>query len=231
MSRELKIELIERDESWLHGGEVAVPLEITTHEDTVCVWFYPLAKPLVLEFIQRFGMDSASLFSRDAVLWATEKLGAFLDRYGFELSPDSYDHYVNFALHVKREATLPDVRRLMGGEGYDDLTDTDIDGLLSEGYIVFAAVVDGKIVAVANTGVPIDDDTPCEVEIGVDTAEGYRRRGFAKACVSALASELSRLGHTAIYECASGNMASIRLAESLGGEIVCKKYYVVGFGK
>ncbi len=231
MSQNLKIDLTERDESWLNGGEVAVPLEITARGDTVAVCYYPSAKALVTEFLERFGTDSISLFSCDAVLWAAEKFGAFLDERGFELSPDSYDYYVNFALRAKRVEASPEVRRLCGDEGYEDLTDTDIDGLLSEGYIVYAAVVDNKIVAVANTGEPIGDDTPHDVEIGVDTAEKYRRRGYARACVGALVGELSRLGHTAIYECASGNTASMRLAEGLGGKAVYKKFYVVGFAK
>lgn len=230
MPKKPKIELTWRDESWLDSGEVAVPLEITARADAVDVLYYPSAKSLVTEFLERFGEDESSLFSRDAILWATENFGAFLDECGFELSPDSYDHYINFALHTTTAKSSPDVRRLCGGEGYDDLTDTDIDGLLSEGYIVYAAVVDNKIVAVANTGEPIDGEAR-EIEIGVDTAEKYRRRGYAKACVSALCAELSRLGHTAIYECASGNAASIRLAESLGGKPIYKKYYIVGFGK
>ncbi len=230
MSREFKIELVERDESWLDGGEVAVPLEITANDDGVTAWYYPSAKSLVSEFLERFGEGEATLFSRDAVLWATEKFGAFLNEYGFELSPDSYDYYVNFALGVKQATASPDVRRLCGGEGFVDLTDTDIDGLLSGGYIVYAAVVDNKIVAVANTGETTDGEAR-DIEIGVDTAEKYRRHGYARACVSALASELSRLGHTAIYECASNNTASIRLAEGLGGVALYKKYYVVGFGE
>ena len=229
MSRNLRIEYVERDESWLYGGEVAVPLEITVRDAVVTVCYYPTAKTLVAEFLRLFGADDFALFSRDAVLWATEKFGAFLHEYDFELSPDSYDYYINYALAAPRAKQHPIVRRLHGGEDFDDLTDTDIDGLIAGGYIVYAAVVDNKIVAVANTGEPITEETPREVEIGVDTAEDYRRHGYGKACVGALASELARFGHTAIYECASGNTASIRLAESLDGEVVCRKYYIVGF--
>ncbi len=231
MAQKLNITLVERDEAWLDGGEVAVPLEITACGDDVCVWYYPSVKALVDGLLCRYGADEPTLFSHDAVLWASEKFGAFLETHGFELSPDSYDYYMNFALDAKAYGDSESVCRLYGREGYEDLTDTDIDGLLSDGYIVYAAVVDNKIVAVANTGEPIGEDTPREVEIGVDTAEEYRRHGYGKACVSALVGELSRLGHTAIYECASGNGASIRLAESLGGEVICKKYYVVGFGE
>ena len=231
MAEKLNISLEERDESWLEGGEVAVPLEITACGDDVRVLYYPSAKALVDELLCRFGADADALFSRDAITWATEKFGAFLEARGFELSPDANDYYVNFALEAKSYARAESVCRLCGDEEYEDLTDTDIDGLLSGGYIVYAAVVDNKIVAVANTGEPIDGDTAREVEIGVDTAEEYRRCGYGKACISALVGELSRLGHTAIYECASGNTASMRLAEGLGGTVIYKKYYVVGFGE
>ena len=78
---------------------------------------------------------------------------------------------------------------------------------------------------------PIDTDSPEEIEIGVDTAEAYRRRGYGAACVRALTNELCRMGHTVTYECASGNAASVGLAESVGGEVTAKKIYIVGFAE
>ena len=229
MPNKLEIKYAERDEAWLNGGEVAVPIEITVRDSVAQIEYYPSAKGIVDEFVRLYGENEDTLFSSEAIAFAAEKFGAFLTSRGFELSPDSEDYYINFALPSRKIEAHPNVCRLDGTEAFDDLTDTDIGGLISDGYIIYAAVVAGKIVALANTGEPINGDTPKAVEIGVDTAEEYRRRGLGKACVLALTSELSRLGHTAIYECASGNTASVQLAESLGGRIVYKKYYAVGF--
>ncbi|MBQ2765843.1 MAG: GNAT family N-acetyltransferase [Clostridia bacterium] len=231
MSGDFKITQAPRDEAWLHGAEIAVPLEITVRDGEAKIEYYPSAKPLVDEFLRLFGNIADSVFSHDAISWANEKFGEFLEEYGFELSPDSGDYYINYTLKSGKNAAVPEVRRICGGEGYTDLTDTDIDGLISEGYIIYAAVVGNDIVAVANTGEPISKDTPSEVEIGVDTAEKYRRMGYGKACVCALIRELSERGHVAVYECASGNTASIRLAESLGGTVNLRKFYIVGFRK
>ena len=231
MSNKLEIKYVARDEAWLDGGEVAVPLEITVRDFVAEVEYYPSVKDILDEFVSLYGENEDTLFSREAIAFAAESFGAFLDAHGFEMSPDSEDYYVNYTLPACCEKTHPSVCRLDGTEAYDDLTETDIGGLISDGYIAYAAVVDNKIAALANTGEPIDTDTPKTVEIGVDTAEEYRKRGLGKACVLALVSELSRLGHTAMYECASGNTASIRLAESVGGQIAYKKYYAVGFAE
>ena len=225
----LKIEYTPRDEAWLHSGEVAVPLEITVQSGVAKVEFYPSAKETVDEFICRYGANEQTLFCPDAISWAVEKFGSFLEKHGFEISPDSEDYYINYLITEPKGASRPEVIRLNKNEGYTDLTDTDIDGLLSEGYVIYAAVVDGKIAALTNTGEPISEDTPHEVEIGVDTAEEYRRRGLGAACAYALASELFEGGRAAVYECASANIASIRLAEGLGGKVKSKKFYIVGF--
>ncbi len=231
MYGDFKIMQAPRDEAWLYDGEVAVPLEITVRDDEAVIEYYPSAKPLVDELLRFFGSNADSLLSYDATTWANEKFGKFLEEYGFELSPDSGDYYINYTLKSDQIPALPEVHRLCCGEGYNDLTDTDIEGLISEGYIIYAAVVGNNIVAVANTGEPITENTPKEVEIGVDTAEKYRRMGYGKACVCALICELADKGHVALYECASRNGASIRLAESLGGTVNLRKFYIVGFRK
>lgn len=224
-----KIEYAPRDEAWLHSGEVAVPLEITVENGVAKIEYYPSARELVDEFTAHFGKDEGTLLCPDAVSWATKKFGSFLEKFGFEMSPDSEDYYINYLITEPQGTPRSEVVRLTGSEEYTDLTDTDIEGLISEGYVIYAAVVDSKIAALANTGEPITEHSPREVEIGVDTAKDYRRQGLGSACVYALARELCDNGLTAVYECASTNIASIRLAESLGGKVKSKKFYVVGF--
>ncbi|MBQ8248938.1 MAG: GNAT family N-acetyltransferase [Clostridia bacterium] len=225
----LEFILVPRDESWLEIGEVAVPLEITVSENNATVEYYPSAEAIVTKLIERFGESVEVLFSDEAISFAVNAFGEFLESYGFSLSPDSEDFYINCKLKCVCGECHPMVRKLTGSEEYNDLTDTDIDGLIGDGYIIYAAVVGNDIVAVANTGEPITEETPREVEIGVDTAEKHRRCGYGRACISALVNELTRLGHTAIYEYASKNTASARLVKGLGGEETSRKFYIVGF--
>lgn len=220
-----------RDEDWLHDSDadVAVPFEMTVCAGEAVIEYYPSAEGIVDEYLRLFGESEQTLLSCGAVDWANRAFEAFLEGFGFLLSPDSNDFYVNYRLRCAPCGKNPAVRRLDGTEGYRDLTDTDVEGLCNSGYIIYAAVEGNNIVAVANTGVPITEDAPREVEIGVDTAEDYRRRGYGRACVCALVNELSSRGHEAIYECASGNTASVGLIESLCGEALYKKLYFVGF--
>lgn len=223
-------ELSDRESDFLNRKyEVAVPFELSLEGEELTVDVYPSLRPVAEEFLTLFGESEATLFSRESVAWICDKIGAFLESRGYFLSPDCQDYYINYQLSGQNDCQMKAVCRLTGREGYIDLTDTDIEGLLAGGYIIYAAVVDGKIVAVSNTGEPIADDTPHGVEIGVDTAEKYRRMGYGRACVAALVRELNQCGHAAIYECASGNSASIALAKSMGGVEISKKIYIVGF--
>ncbi len=54
-------------------------------------------------------------------------------------------------------------------------------------------------------------------DIGVETAPGYRGRGCARACVSAVIGAYAERGGEALYECSPANTASIRTILSCGG--------------
>ncbi len=227
----LSIKYTARDEAWLDGGEVAVPLEITYRDGVADIEYYPAALNLVNEFISLYGESEQTMFSHGSMKWLAEHFEAFFESRGFSMSPDSEDYYTVYTLPLTDAPTADNIMRLKSPCEYNDLTDTDIDGLLNEGYIIYTAVINESIAALANTGVPIDADSPNEIEIGVDTAAAYRRRGLGAACVRALTNELCRMGHVVTYECASGNAASVGLAESVGGKVTAKKIYIVGFAE
>jgi predicted GNAT family acetyltransferase len=58
--------------------------------------------------------------------------------------------------------------------------------------------------------------SPGYAEIGVNTQPGYRRRGWGRSVVSAMANYLLENGRTPLYVVAQNNEASIQLAESVG---------------
>lgn len=57
------------------------------------------------------------------------------------------------------------------------------------------------------------------VEAGVDTLEGYRRRGYATRVVYAWAAELLRQGRVPLYSTSWDNTASRGVARRLGGRL------------
>jgi RimJ/RimL family protein N-acetyltransferase len=58
--------------------------------------------------------------------------------------------------------------------------------------------------------------SPSYAEIGVTTQPGYRRRGWGRSVVSAMANYLLENGRTPLYVVAQNNEASIQLSESVG---------------
>ncbi len=58
--------------------------------------------------------------------------------------------------------------------------------------------------------------SPSFAEIGVTTQPGYRRRGWGRSVVSAMANYLLENGRIPLYVVAQNNEASIQLAESVG---------------
>ena len=81
--------------------------------------------------------------------------------------------------------------------------------------IAFAVVADGTVVSFAfahRTGVMEDK----VADIGVETAPGYRSRGYARAAVSAVAAHVIDRGGEATYSCDPHNAASIATAASAG---------------
>ncbi len=53
-------------------------------------------------------------------------------------------------------------------------------------------------------------------DIGVETSPVYRRRGYARAVVSAVIGEIAQRGGQALYGCSPDNAASIATALSCG---------------
>ena len=81
--------------------------------------------------------------------------------------------------------------------------------------IAYGVVADGMVVSVAfshRTGIMED----LVADPGIETAEHYRRRGYAKTAVSAVVEHVTRAGGEARYGCSPDNRASIATARSVG---------------
>jgi len=64
------------------------------------------------------------------------------------------------------------------------------------------------------------------VEVGVDTREGFRGRGFAARAVAAWAREIRAVGRTPLYSTAWSNVASRAVARKLGLIVYASNYHL-----
>ena len=96
-----------------------------------------------------------------------------------------------------------------------------LSDLIEQGTVA-GAVVDGRIVATAQTAAITDR----YADIGVATDEQWRGQGFATAAASIVARRIQETGKTPVWSCGEDNMASLRVAQKLGFEEVSRLTYV-----
>lgn len=86
------------------------------------------------------------------------------------------------------------------------------------------AELDGEPAAIAFASFHTGDD----VELGIETAPAFRRRGLARLACAALIEDVVASGRTPVWACREDNVASARLAESLGFAVARRlPYYQV----
>lgn len=95
---------------------------------------------------------------------------------------------------------------------------SDIALGLSLGCAAYGVVEENAVISAAYTFVPLSDPamTAGGVEIGVETREEHRNRGYATAAVRALAADLIERGIRVLFSFYTDNPASRCLAERLG---------------
>jgi ribosomal protein S18 acetylase RimI-like enzyme len=83
------------------------------------------------------------------------------------------------------------------------------------GGIVYGVVMEGRVVSLAHAHRPGVMEHQV-ADLGVGTAPGYRRRGYARTCVSAVVEHITRMGGEARYGCDPDNLPSVATARSVG---------------
>jgi GNAT superfamily N-acetyltransferase len=128
--------------------------------------------------------------------------------------------------------SLPDIRWL----GVKDLplllnAPTDLHGggwyrteelMLQEG-LVFGAVINKELVAIAHTGA----ETERYTDIGVVTLKPFRNRGLATALASSIARAVLEKGKTPVWSTGEDNFASLQVAKKLGFKEVGRRTYLI----
>ena len=135
------------------------------------------------------------------------------DRYIFDFSGKR--DIISPTMESKPEEIIPDNYDLMSGKIIPTFSWEDKRTFLEKGF-GYCLIEDGHMAACAfSSGVSKD-----YVDIGVETAEECRGKGYGKIVAYAMVKEILRRGKLPVWDCDTRNEASMRLACSVGFEII-----------
>ena len=208
----MRVDIITAEEEY---GDLEMPvlfpffLKITEEETTLQI-YEAIYEPL--RFVE--GLTEEEIFSDDVCEKIVSVCDEFLSKTGYSLRYGRLLRYtISDRADVNKSLVLDTSEVILEDHGYECLVDVPRDDL-SDGFICFGTVLDGKIVSVATEN-PHEDDVT-SIDIGVDTAEEYRGKGYAASNVASLVYYLLDTGVTVTYTAEDGNVPSIRLAEKVG---------------
>ncbi|MCD8314576.1 MAG: GNAT family N-acetyltransferase [Firmicutes bacterium] len=220
--------------------ELAIPFSMRAFDgckpDEIKIDVFPIYEGAAREFLYRFGSVP---FSDAALEFIARTVGGDMKSRGFtEDSEETATPNILFTIksqeNVKRNVILPSTVRLdlTDVSGLCNLTSYDTALYREMGIDAFVTVTDGKIVSIAAKN-PDDSsdfgdfDRPV-FEIGVETDENYRRRGFAASNIAAIAyNALSCRKGYVTYETHADNIPAVRAATSAGFSRYGMSYYYV----
>ncbi len=196
----------------------AVPVEVSDFGDGLDtdVLTYRITKAAAEEYHSRFAScpfsDEAKDFLKERLAPAMESLGyipvfePFKFRKEFEFEPGgAVSARIGDCVIIDRlkdyvfDEELP-------VEEYELFSDVPTDRMA-------VLIEDGKVVCFAGVN---DMSEGGAIEINVECAPGYRRRGYASACAEKLARYLSDMGEKVVYVCSDRNTASEKTALRAG---------------
>ncbi|MBO4373812.1 MAG: GNAT family N-acetyltransferase [Lachnospiraceae bacterium] len=140
-------------------------------------------------------------------------IAAGYERYIFEFAGEK------FSIPQTQETELKEITAenygLMKGKIIPAFSWPDKEEFLKNGF-GYCLIKDGHMLACAfASGISKD-----YVDIGVETAEECRGKGYGKIVSAKMAKEILRRGQTPVWDCDTRNEASMRLACSIGFKIV-----------
>ena len=211
------------DESFVleNKWDVAIPVSFSVIDGECHLSCYPSVEREVRAFYRHHKDD---LFSDAALSELWDRLDFFFVKHGYE--PDRFRDRFGYVFRGTAEES-PIARRLSACDEDINETTYDIKASVNDGREAFGVEKNGKIVSVAVTHTPIEDGLSL-VEVGVETAPGFRKMGYATAALSALSASLSSRGIVTEYRCLRYNTGSYRVAEAAGLHLKGMFYYYVG---
>ncbi len=199
---------------------IALPFDITIHENEtdpdkrIDILVYSFCEGIAKEFLRRFADDP---LGEEASRWLREQIDPFLPGYETAQTDCHYFEYRTFDL-PKRDTAPAEFTMTLTAEDYrnaDPYIELDAFEIESDNPDDGMALVrDGeKIVAFAAVN---DVQEDALIEINVECAPDYRRRGYGLACTVCLTRHFNEMGKGVKYICDTDNLPSMHLAEKAG---------------
>ncbi len=219
--------------------DLAVPIVVRKSDGgQMYIEVYPSYEDAAREFESLFQDDP---FSDGALRFIWDRIGRDMETRGYNDEKKFRDRfYYNYVIkdpsQIKRDVILPQTVRLTedSSRGLKNRTTFEIEAYIEEDIPAYIKIEGGEIVAISAKNVSCsgdfdaDPDCVCANEISVETAVGFRGRGYGASCAAALSAELSsNAGSYVLYESDMKNTASQRVAEKVGFFRYGRCYYYV----
>ena len=208
----------EFEEDILNSGyHIAVPMQIEKKSGgALRIIAYSFVMEKAREFEEKFGGDP---FTDEAFAFLDSEIAPVMHSLDFSTEHATERIFLEYRCErARREKILPECGLIytLDGEEWEESLELDAFELDPENKIDRMAVVrdGGKIVCYAGL------DDVCEndglLEVTVECAENYRRRGYGTACVALLTDYLLSIGERVKYVCEDDNVYSKMTAASAG---------------
>jgi hypothetical protein len=193
------------------GYEVLWPISIELKDGT-------LTASVSEEISDKIGfldkMTEKDISSEETVDRLISLVDGICEQNGYEISYGKNRIYkMTRREDINKSLILDSSEVLMPDGEYDCLIDVDVDAL-EAGCLAFATVIDGTIVSIASENPYREEEST--VNIGVETAEEHKKKGYGASNVAAITYYLLDTGMTVEYTVDNENEVSIRLAERVG---------------
>lgn len=221
-----KLILEEEEEAFVlqNAWDTAIPISFTyTATQGTVLTAFPQVEAVARAFLTTYGDDPTA---DDALAFLYTQLAAYREKWGYhdDRFRDRWGYilrtYPGFAPGPHKGSPIC----LEAADEARNETSYDLSATCEAGCLGYGVAEGGKIVSLAVT-----HEAPATplVEVGVETIPAARGRGYATACLCALATDLTRQGITVEYRCQRYNAASYRVAQAAGLTEFGKYYYYV----
>ncbi len=200
-----------------------VPFLVSEYGEDLELEVYSGVKRIAKRFVKKYGKD---IFSDEALALINEELENYAVSHGYEGETHErlrwyYSFSMRSAENLDISAILPSSVKIEE-DVFENLTTLDVGENLEKNIPIFATLEDGKIVSMACVNEYGEGQKM--LEITVETAPEYRKKGYARSNTAALAKFLLENGYSVAYCCSRYNEGSRRIAESLGFDFVGRFY-------
>lgn len=209
-------------------GDVALPISVFLGKDgELTVTAYRKVKGIAKRFLKNQGI---AFPSEDSLSALKGELDCVMKRYDYEYDADSalilefelthpseHNGVSTVILITNRDVTAYTADTTLWNLEVDDEDDADV---------ICAVIQNGRIAAFASVNDMSDDGG---LEINVECAPMYRKRGFGSSCAAGLANYLlgNSLTDKVHYKCRAKNEASAMTARRAGFEFAGRRFTFV----